>query len=781
MHTLPTIQRHAKPVKFHGLYASTLESLLEFLQADKSPHLNFVVSDLTLGAWKSHTVANEYLHQLGLNGRRQEDSIGSYDAAEISLPRFTDSANLISLLIDREAAGDHVITTALRLAQEIIRDSQAINKISFFLVIAPRFGIPWERENVWFVEFLAQGLPPTQRLLIVGSESSPVTLPGHWVVEWLNAPPAPAGVQNPDLVHLIPGVINPETSTAFAAGSEQSRGLLRLRDGSLFVAPEFRRSPAETSRKTFDQLASNVSAWSWLEAYAQVYGSPYFVNPGLLKSEATARFFEGSYDIALKLLYRAASRAEDPIEGATITATILSVLIAEQRFAEAADVPLPSQALPPALRGSLLLGKAWGLVMINKPNVAEPYFVAARELLKEYSSSREYLYLMNIYALNRLKSGDAAGALRIENEIEEQLALNTAQDWHIRYINSINTARLHRRRRDYSAAEKYYHQAFSTNLGGRSESDRIYVNLCEASLAADRGLCEEAFLHTFRAALHWLSSTAPEALAPRVATALLRREISEAEDLVEETSDAFLSVLRKAAYDIGFTSLNAASDKLRDRIDPNYVHISQFTEEALAHCGAYAVGNSGWGFFAMRAPSKPRFIGEKYRSLCLLVYEMTQRLTRGWDLASAETIIVDDRFGQEMPLTVLDLLSCCLRLKLSQMLFDGKLVRLGPESRARLEGQLRVRLSNIVAELTSVESGVIVGFKRYFRPKLVRSPLAAILPHLEAQPTVESIASNLKAVDFDVLSALRMLEKSRVVELFLNETDCRDAGICLPR
>ena len=191
------------------------------------------------------------------------------------------------------------------------------------------------------------------------------------------------------------------------------------------------------------------------------------------------------------------------------------MLIATSRFLEGSQIVVPPKSLPQQLRGFLIQSKAWCLLMSNRAADAEVLFHEALGLLEASSSSRLYLYLLNIYALNCLRLGRIDEALDLENRITSDIACNFPNDYHLTYINALNTARLMRRKGKLDEAESYYQLAFSTNAGVRSESDLVFKNASEAFLQELRGRDDLACAAWVRTACHWLAMDLPEALAPK--------------------------------------------------------------------------------------------------------------------------------------------------------------------------------------------------------------------------------------------------------------------------
>src|SRR5205085_5326279 len=123
--------------------------------------------------------------------------------------------------------------------------------------------------------------------------------------------------------------------------------------------------------------------------------------------------------------------------------------------------------------------------------------------------------------------------------IEANLMSTRVPDYTLRYVNAINLGWLYRRINALDAAETCYREGFDTTLGARSSGDCLFTNVSMARLHALRHDDGLAFLAWFRACLHWLANPVPEALARRIAAAILEHS-PDAEEEPEEAISAAL-------------------------------------------------------------------------------------------------------------------------------------------------------------------------------------------------------------------------------------------------
>jgi tetratricopeptide (TPR) repeat protein len=765
------ITRDPDPIVLDGIRAPTLAALRAVLvspAAGPGP----LVSDLSLGAWRSHQVAAEFAAQLGITlpGAPPPPLQPTPPAAAAR-----SHGDLVGARIDAETRGDRIVLVALELATRLIA-AVAAGAPPTLLVLAPRFGLPWEPENIAFLRFLAQGLRGrSTHLVLAATDADDPPLPPGWTVRWRDAPGPAAGAAEKSLLGLVPGVVAPEIAAALDGGAGIATAqALPLAGGHRLLAPECRRPPAAVPPPEYDRLAAAVQPFAWLAAYAQCHGSPTQADPAVLSAEGRQRFAEGGCAIALRLLERAVACATAPAEQGVFLAQLQGMRITLQRYQELVEAPDPSADLWPALRAILLEAKGWGLAMLDAAERAEPYFLEAQQLLGRDRYNREYLYLLNIMALNHLKLGDAAGALALERSIEVTLARQPRRDWHLEYINAINLARLYRRARQFHEAERYYQRAFATTQGIRSENDTLYVNVCLARLDQERGAVDEALLHWLRAGLHWVSNSVPEGLSSRVAGAILSRKPAPDESLPEAISGALEVLLRDTSRAADHGPAPAVLDQDLDALPaPVFVRSDRLPAAASPPVIECAVGAPGWSVLATNLSLPAPFAGAQHRRLCALLYALLQARAATEELANRATLVVDDRLGDEMARTRAELYDTCLRLDVPRMVFAGEIVELDQEVRAELAWQSRVQPGSAVAELQFADGSATVHFKRYRAPLVLTGADAQLLAALPGDRPLllAELADRLGGGDHPdrVLAAARRLEQARVLAFHLAE------------
>jgi hypothetical protein len=763
-----SITRDPGPVVLDGIRAPTLAALrsaLAALGAEVMP----IVADLSLGAWRSHQAACEFCIQLGLGSPLRAQPVPKATTTGAAPPSHGD---LVGIRIDAESRGDRTLLDALDLATRVVA-AAGDGPARTFLVFTPRYGLAWEAENSAFLRFLAQGLRGSaHRLLLVAAGPEDPILPAGLSADWGTAGDTAPAAASKSLLGLVPGIVEPDVAAALDAAPLRDAGLLLpLAGGCLLVAPECRRPPSQVSRLEYDKLARAARSFDWLESYAQVCGNNFYVDPAFLSAAAKQRVAEGGTGIALRLLERAVACASSPMDQGVFLAQLQGQRITLLRYQELAAAPDPSPAIWPGLRAILLESKAWGLTMLNEAERARAYFLEARRLLEANRYNREYLYLLNISALNELKLGDAAGALALEQEIEATLAQQGRHDWHLEFINSVNLARLYRRSRHFDEAEVYYRRAFATTLGIRTENDTLYLNVYLARLHMERGWAAEAFIDWLRTALHWVSNSVPEALGGRLAGAILNRKLAPGEALPEAISAALLALLQESAQAAGRPAVQAALAGDFDTLPaPVFARSDRSAEDLPPQAAACAIGAPGWSILTTDTPAPEQFRGPNYRRLRACLYALLQALAPVPELANRDAILVDDRLGHEMAQTRAELLDTCVRLAVPRMIFDGEVTELDAAARARLEDEAQVRLGSGVARVDFDGPAAVVTFKRYRPPLTLPAEESAILRLLQDRDSPVALAHLSQETPPDQVRRLvRALERARVLNLSIPE------------
>jgi hypothetical protein len=382
------------------------------------------------------------------------------------------------------------------------------------------------------------------------------------------------------------------------------------------------------------------------------------------------------------------------------------------------------------------------------------------QLSKENSHSREYLYLMNISALNRLKLGDVKGALSREQEIEAQLSLRSYRDWHLEYINALNLARLYRHLGDWEQAERYFHRAFAGSMGVRSKGDLLSFNYYLGQTFAERGQYDKAFEYWLRGALHWVADETPEALPPRVIR-LITNRAAEGENSVEAVSLSWLYLLESCVKRGGFLEGRHSIDCSDRPVAPAFWDASLRGE-----CGddryELAIGERGWSVLIGTRKRMPCWAGPSHAKLRTFLYLLLRATSSAMPDVSA--IFIDSRLGSEIPCTARELLEVCLRLRVPRMTFAGRTVSFDEIGYSVLKRSAIVTMSSAVERVAVDDGCATVFFKRYLLPISLSSDESHAVAMIAGGSSPETITMTLGSFEKG-WSLLEGLQEKRIVDI----------------
>lgn len=683
-----------------------------------------LVTDLSQGAWRGHWIISELKRQLGLEYAPKVQPM--LDSANY--------ADVVGQLIDNESMGDRNFFYILKSCQEI-KNRVLEDSIQFIIVIPPVVGHVWEDENLQMMKMMFEAFRGTdvRVVLFCVPESN---IPEDWEVVSINKPLI-SKAANYDIL-CYPGIA--PVVVVEKLGVREGDYVI-LRSQCVAISPLLTRT-VEMEQGSFNDCFRDtylrVSCFS---------GRYNLVTREEVQREAYQRFSEGGYGIAIRLLQRLLLASDGIYEHALITSQIQNIRIALLRFEDAGAEAPPDDLLPDILKASLYQSKAWGLVMNNKADEAESYFEKARVFLNRADYPRLYLYLLNISALNRLRIGDSSGALQYEKQIEAALDEQPVRDWHIAYINNINQARLYKKAKDYERSERYYRKAFDVNEMLKTESDLMYENFCFSQLEQLKGDYPKAFLLLLRTCIHWLSNDMPEALAPRVAQAILNKKLGAERGDVEEISkqlrDGLLHLCSK---------MNFRLDEDNDVIEFCRMHQAETTPLVV-------VGVPGWSICLSDVSISPVFKGDQYDHLKLLTARIVRTHFPAVDWLRYRTIITDTQFSCELAANPPEVLLTARRLGIRQIIWGARQVVFTEKQLEDIDLRIKVGISAAVDFVTYELGRMKVYFRRYKSPILLTHAETIVMHKLhESGPCWFQ--------EFGDGNLLRTLEERRVVRLY---------------
>ncbi|MEE3650609.1 MULTISPECIES: hypothetical protein [unclassified Brenneria] len=750
---LPVIVRQIAPPLLEVWYWHRLCDLqIQIGWQDASADCLF--ADLSLGSWRGHWLAHQLAAQLGISAptKVQPELHGSTSLQG-------QYADTIGQLIDNENEGDKNFITAYQFARRLIAAFTQQQR-KFILVVAPIAHQLWGSENLQLLRLLASAAPAYGfRLgLLLRTDANLPELAGFQ----FKANNQPAQQSNPERMTAlqcaefsIPGLLSADW---LRPDFELPPEILPLADGQLLLSPNLR--PSQSVIPVDLSLLPDE-----LKVVFALQQQPQDIE--FLQQQAGTRFAEGGYDLAYLILAQIEKSPLSVLQQALIEAQKQKIAIALMDFPRAAAGALPDVSLPDEVRASLYQSKAWGLVMTGQPVQAEQYFAKARQLLDPQRDPRLYLYLLNISALNQLRLGDAQAALTIEKNIEQQLSLLHTPDWHLIYINCLNLARIYKKLRNFPKAEHYYRQGFLVNHQLRNESDLLYMNLCLAQLEALQERHQQALHYWLRAALHWLSNPMPEALAPRVAQAILNRPLSNKESSPEQISANLLQSLQQCCQQLGLPVRSA------DRC-------IAFGRISYAGQAQQCIGLPGISLLISREYSvQAPFDGVAYRQLNQWVLGLLQILLPQLELGGIRSLLTDQQYGVELPATARETLWSCLTWQVPELIFAGqrydvplkdnsttaKTPNPSQLSHTALLNSFRVMHSRAISYVQNGPQGWLVVFKRYRSALKLSSRQQALLQYVQEGRDLEQLCQFLQIAPEECLSWLHQLTAQRLIQV----------------
>lgn len=684
------------------------------------PARQCVCADLTLGAWRGHMLAREWGQQLGLAEPEPVQPALAADGADIDL-----YADTVGILIDNESEGDRNFMRAHALACALVAAVRE-RGVSHLLLAAPLGVHEWGSENLQLLKLLQDAAPHDgfQLAVLLQPDAGVPQVAGLELVLQNDS----VATDRPEVAFPVPGLAD----AAWIDARYRAMDVLQLGNGKLFISPNWR----DPDSGAFAPLgiAEHLQVYFALRDGAQ--------DAGFLQRQADLRFAEGAYGLALRILEHIDQDVLALLPAAIVEAQKQNIAIALMDFPRAAQGRLPADTLPPVVKASLYQSKAWGMVMSGQAALAEQYFALARQYLDPVQHRRLYLYLLNISALNQLRLGQVEQALAFENEIERQLTALPDPDWHLIYINSLNQARIFKKCRDLEQAEYYYNRAFFINFQLRNESDLLYTNLCYAQLESLRGAQETAWMYWLRTCLHWLSNPMPEALAPRVAQAILAMPLSNQDADVEKISTVLGDQLLAAAKALGRTIAPLPQAIALQRID-------------AASCAEMCLAQSGWSVFATTQGEcrETIFAGPAYRLLNRQVLGVLAADFPQVDFKRFTALFTDAQGGIELAEQPRELVWACLKWQVPELLCQGQRYLIDEGCLQMFDG-FRIESSRAINYVGVGHEQWQVHFKRYLKPIALNHEEQRCMAHLQ---TPSTFAATGIALGIDTHSCWRLI------------------------
>jgi len=742
--TARSFSRSPGLLDLEGVSAVNVWPLLPQLPRPTGGHV--LVGDLTLGAWRGHQLAADVLAQLEIEPEAPE-------------PDPDDARSPVGRRLDNLTQGDRVVAAALDHARTVA-SALADAVPTALYVLLPLDGAAPDRSDALFVRFVAQAfVGGPNRVFVVDVSGTPTRFPADWRIRWTAfMEKGRATPPHPGWARLVPGVLSPSVQRGLGLAHAVADALPAIAGRCRLVEPATRLAfPARAEE--YQAVAAAAGGIPWLHAYAHHHLGAANSDAWAVWDHASAEADRGGYDVPVKLLDRAAAVSRHPAEAAVFELRAQGARLANSRFAVAAALADPTDDLPITLRRALHFTKGWALTMEGRTADGYRSLEAARALFAADDPSDEHLFLLNILALNRLRSGSWSEARALEAAI--QIALEDGPGrWQLRYINALNRGRLEFMRENWDGAASCYAAAFATTSGVRTESDAIHESVLAARVAGRRGDRPGELAGWMRAALHWLASAAPEAIAERVLAAIT----SDEDPTVDEDDAVSAALLRNVRAAASAAGAPGASEPCRA---PRFVSTSDLASFGLADLEFDGLSGHGWAVLGSRhRVGDPALASSAYDALAGTVGGI---VTAGAGCPHpVETIAVDDGLGCGMPRTADELVELTLRFRTSAVFGPAGTGELTEAARDGAEAELQPEVGPGVAVIDDIGDGYKITFKRYRAPLELFGRAADLLGRARSGGSVGQLrAAAPRRERGAVVGRLRDLERQRVIRLRL--------------
>ena len=685
-------------------------------------------------------------------------------------PGEQDPTRLVSTWVDAEGRGDSIMAHNAAIAELVAGAlcSRTQGALLILLGAADETTLPAEeRHFLWFLLHHLADAPIAVVIQVNDAERLAALCP--WIApQWVDAAaaePTVAPHDEHDPLAWLPGLVPSTLLVALAElGHGQTIACLPL-DGALhFVAPECRPAAASRPPSFAPAVLAVVREYPLLHAQLVARGlSPAAADFTALARSAWAIAGQGGCTLAervLEALVAGAAAARLPAYGPLLR-ELQSLRISAQEYRRTGAQQAERALLDDELWRDFLLTRAWGKALSGDAAGSLADFQEAGPPSLAKAATAIDLYLCNIYALALFRNGRADEALAIEEGIGRRLDFAPQPNFHLRYINHFNNARLHRAAGRTAQERAHLEGVFATTDGLRTESDQIYLNLTLAALEEREGRADAALASTWRACVHWLSGRVPEAIGWRTLLALFSRRITLAPQDLGRVSQALLELLQRrvAACHLPLPTLPATA--------PSFLNIRQAPEvtspRRVAHLAPrYGVLVAATERHASALDSAP------HHPLAALVSAL-HAADAGLTGAPPATWLVDDGYGADIPQGRDGLVAAALRWDATPNASSGVTV-----DEAALLACTLTRGAG-VADIATPDEGVVVSFKRYLAPFDAPRALQPIVKqlHEDGITLADAVALRPDPELLPVVSArhlLRRLEMARVARLVVPAT-----------
>ena len=673
------------------------------------------IADLSLGAWRPRDVARQLAEQIGLPLDRF-----------VAAPR--QHGDIIARGVDNEAAGPVRVLDAFADAQWI---ANAFGAGARILLLPPRFADPGVVADTPFVHFLAKlGVDVTWR-----TQSLPLPAPCH--TETLTP-------NQQALLAFFPGAL--PSALIRKAGLHDNPGAFADPQRGL-IHPALRDADPAKSPGRVAALAPYLGADPRITLIYHLYGPAFYADADQLTEMGLDLCQNGEFDGGAVLLERAAAIARTKIGKAVCNLHLQGHRIYEHRFADAAAQALPDADLPPDLAAKLALTIAWGKIFDGAPAAGlallEQHVTAALQIPE---ATTDALFLLNIAALGHLRIGAPDMAYRLEKEIETRVLQADQPDARALFINSINLARLCKRRGEPLEYRSYLNRAFRTSDGVRNKSEMLQMNLMRGNFGVD---AQGAATYLLRAALIWLALDPPESISIRAQQALTFKPL-KFQHIEPELSGAILERLSAGWPDVACDPSGRAFD---------FAAVSSLEVPP----GSVALGHPELCLFWAPSERPPQFASDQRRRLATLVSGILRAIFPMSDAVDQGRVLLNFDVGQDLPAGRSGLLAMMARCQISDGVWNGQPLTFAfTDADHPTEHVIKISLAAGVLDVSDKD----VTFRRSLAPRRLSVAECGIVAGLINGPVShDNLATQLGRPTQQVVWQCRQLENDHVVRI----------------
>ncbi len=455
-------------------------------------------------------------------------------------------------------------------------------------------------------------------------------------------------------------------------------------------------------------------------------------NNAVLPEEIIQHAWSAAYVGAIHLATRLLKQYYNESKNMAYLAHLQYIRLVSGYFHDVVNEPYEDFTGDPLLLNRLFYAKAYCAVLTNNIEVAGIYFQKMGMHADKSLSDLQSLYHANIYALYQHRLGNLQTASDLEHRIESQLDSDNEIHTQIRYINSLNLARLYRFMGDVEKARYYFDLAYQSINGVMLEADYVYRNVNYASLYEKTGDIKNAFHCWLRATLHWMAMRYPESLGWRISRAILRKEMHPGKALpLDEVSNVF------------YKNLHALAERLNLDFEERDVDVDLYIKQVKYFDGnfeqaQYYGKDNQVGFIGAVSSLTDEWCYHQPRELKQLVLKCLAALHCLPDVKHCNTLVIDTDHDTEMPIMFHQAIKRCIFLNIPTLNWDETVIDIAKYKEELLKGVM-IKLSPSQASLTTEDQQQRVVYKRYKQNILIQPEVSTLLKDMKKHTYIDAV------------------------------------------